>query len=56
MGAGGKSLWMVSKRIIESGLSLDWISLQIIGHWVRNTDLRVVLQRVRIGSGFSKTD
>ena len=37
---------MVSKRIIDSGLSLDWISLQIVGHQVRNTDLRVALQRV----------
>ena len=37
---------MVSKRIIDTGLSLDWISLQITVHWVRNTDLRVALQRV----------
>ena len=29
---------MVSKWIIDSGLSLDWISLQIASHWVRNTD------------------
>ena len=40
---------MVSKRIIDSGLSLDWISLQTGAHWVRNTDCGLLLQRIGFG-------
>jgi len=41
------------QRIIDSGLSLDWIIATNGAHRVRNTGLRMLLQRVP-GSWFSE--